>query len=212
VLVIRRQSNFGAPDTIRTCGLRLRRATVSGQDGHHPTSLPWAACLIAYPTLISEWRGRKDLGGRTCGSAWWNAINVALSPKVHLLGKTRPSVRNPGRSAAEARGPAVRHLRRQVRALVARRALPTSKARRSLHSVKSAFVTLRRSRCYGVSKVAQAASNDLAILLATAMRCRKEANSPAPLILIVLRCCRHGCRRNGSAGSLDRRRDRGGSG
>jgi hypothetical protein len=138
--------------------------------------------------------------------------DVALSPKVHVLGKTRLSVRNPGRSAAEARGPAVRHLRRQIRVLVAWRALPTSKARCSLHSVKSAFVNLRRSHCYGVSKAAQAASNDLAVLLATAMRCRKEANSPAPLILIALRCCRHGCRRNESARSLDRRRDRGGSG
>jgi len=39
-----------------------------------------------------------------------------------------------------------------------------------------------------------------------AMRCRKEANSPAPWILIALRCCRHRCRRSGSARSLDRRR------
>jgi Resolvase, N terminal domain len=57
-------------------------------------------------------------------------------------------------------------------------------------------------------RAARAASNDLPILLA--MRRRKEANSPAPLVLVVLRCCRHGCRRNGSAKSLDWRRDRGG--
>jgi hypothetical protein len=81
--------------------------------------------------------------------------DVALSPKVHVLGKTRLSVRNSGRSAAEARGRAVRHLRRQIRVLVAWRALPTSKARCSLHSVKSAFVNLRRSHCYGVSKAAR---------------------------------------------------------
>ena len=46
---------------------------------------------------------------------------------------------------------------------------------------------------------------------ATAVRCRKESNPSAPLILIALRCCRYGCRRNGSARSLDRRQDRGGN-
>jgi hypothetical protein len=55
----------------------------------------------------------------------------------------------------------------------------------------STAMTLRRQR--------RPASNALAIPLATAMRCRYGANFPAQLVLIALRFCRHGCRRNGSS-------------
>jgi hypothetical protein len=78
-------------------------ATCGGYSCNPPTRLSGSSDRqrIPAPTLISEWRGRDGFGVRRGGSAQWNAINVALSPNVHVLGKTRLSVRNLDRCAAK---------------------------------------------------------------------------------------------------------------
>jgi hypothetical protein len=61
---------------------------------------------------------------------------------------------------------------------------------------------LRRSHCYGVSKAAQAASNDLAILLGNRDAMPKRSELSGFIDPYRITCCRDGCRRQGQRGLL----------
>ena len=118
------------------------------------------------------------------------------APKHQSATKTDPGgiAANRGTTLSISRKNRVLRAPRNHRCLRCRR-------RRSGRVAFRVLSAMKRSHCHNVSRE-RAASHDLAILLATAMRRRIEANPPAPLVLVALRCCRRGCRRNGSAKSL----------
>ncbi len=97
--------------------------------------------------LISEWRGRKDL--ETEHAAPHSGTRLTLLSRQRSMYLARRGSRSAIliAPAAEARGPAVRHLRRQIRALVARRALSNVEGALQPVFCEIGFHYLRRRHC-----------------------------------------------------------------